>query len=476
VASGRQVSYGTHKRDLDSISEGANVAKKKTRFVCRDCGHVYAKWAGRCTACDQWGCIEEEVEITAPKVGATTLSTVEPPRRLKEIEGADVSRSSTGIGELDRVLGGGLVPGGLVLVGGDPGIGKSTLLLQACDLAARAGATVLYVTGEESPRQTKMRFDRIGGAAESVWIVAETAMTRIEKYVDDLKPTVLVIDSVQTVYSTEIESAPGSISQLRAVTARLMGLAKGREISTFLVGHVTKEGALAGPRMLEHMVDTVLYLQGQRGHSFRILRAVKNRFGSTDEIGAFEMGQKGLKEVINPSAFFLAERASGSSGSVVAASFEGTRPLLVELQALVSPTNYGTARRTAIGVDGNRVALLLAVLEKKAGLDVGASDVFVNVAGGLRLDEPAADLAMVAALASSHLDRALDTDTVVFGEIGLGGEIRAVVGASSRVAEARQLGFQQIILPEGNLGEVGPDKGIKLLGVSTITQALDALF
>ena len=452
------------------------MPKKKSRFVCRECGQVYAKWAGRCTSCDNWGCIEEEVEVNPPKVGSTTLGTVEPPKPLREVEGADVDRNSTGISELDRVLGGGLVPGSLVLVGGDPGIGKSTLLLQACDRAATGGARVLYVTGEESPRQTKMRLDRIGGRSVTLWIVSETAMARIEKYVDDLKPNLLVIDSVQTVYSSEVESAPGSVSQLRAVTARLMAIAKGQEIATFLVGHVTKEGALAGPRMLEHMVDTVLYLQGQRGHAFRILRAVKNRFGSTDEIGAFEMCTDGLREVLNPSAFFLAERATGSSGSVVAASFEGTRPLLVELQALVTPTNYGTGRRTAIGVDGNRVALLLAVLDKKAGLDIGASDVFVNVAGGLRLDEPAADLAVVAALASSHLDRALDAETVVFGEVGLGGEIRAVTGASARIAEARQLGFLRIILPNGNLGEAGPVDGIQLTGVSTLAEALDALF
>ena len=453
------------------------MPKKNTQFICQSCGHVHPKWAGRCSACNEWGTIEEEVFVAPPKGASPTVSAAtQVPVVLADVQGGDVPRTTTGIGEFDRVLGGGLVPGALILVGGDPGIGKSTLLLQVSDHLARDNGAVLYVTGEESPRQTKMRFDRIGGQASTLWIVAETNLSRIEHHVEKLKPTTIIIDSVQTLYSEDVSSAPGSVSQLRASTGRLMSLAKGKEISTFLIGHVTKEGALAGPRVLEHMVDTVLYLQGQRGQAFRILRAVKNRFGSTDEIGAFEMKGDGLKEVPNPSAFFLAERATGSSGSVVAASFEGTRPLLVEVQALVSPTNYGNPRRTSIGVDGSRVALLLAVLEKKAGLDVASSDVFVNVAGGLRLDEPAADLAMVAALASSHLDRALDPNTVIFGELGLGGEIRAVTGAPARVAEARQLGFRNIILPEGNAAEVPAADGVRYIGVSTIQEALDALF
>ena len=454
------------------------MAKKKSQYVCQSCGQRYAKWVGRCTSCKDWGTIDEEVIAPAPPKGAIDLggASGSAPQRLREVEGAQLARASSGIGELDRVLGGGLVPGALVLVGGDPGIGKSTLLLQASARIADFGVDVLYVTGEESPRQTKMRFDRIGATAESLWLVAETALTRIEAHVAKLSPKVLVIDSVQTLYSDDVQSSPGSVAQLRAITNRLMALAKGKEIVTFLVGHVTKEGALAGPRVLEHMVDTVLYLQGQHGQPFRLLRAVKNRFGSTDEIGAFEMMGDGLQEVSNPSAMFLAERAVGSSGSVVTASFEGTRTLLVEVQALVTPTAYGTPRRTAIGVEANRVALLLAVLEKKAELQITGCDVFLNVAGGLRLHEPAVDLAVIAALASSHLDRAVDAETLIFGEVGLGGEVRAVVGAPARVAEARQLGFRRVIMPASNRDNLEDIDGIEVVGVSTVAQVLDALF
>ncbi len=451
------------------------MAKKKTLYACSECGQTFPKWLGRCTACGEWGTVEEEAPPPTPPAGATTRSTQSAPQRLAEVEGGAPDRASSGIGELDRVLGGGLVPGALVLVGGDPGIGKSTLLLQASDRVAHFGARVLYVTGEESARQTKMRFDRVGATAESLWLVAETSLARIEHHVGQIEPQMLVIDSVQTLYADEVGSAPGSVAQLRAITGRLMALAKGREIVTFLVGHVTKEGNLAGPRMLEHMVDTVLYLQGQRGHPFRLLRAVKNRFGSTDELGAFEMRGDGLHEVANPSALFLAERAAGAAGSVVAACFEGTRPLLVEVQALVSPTAYGTPQRTAIGFDRSRTALLLAVLEKKAGLDIGG-DVFVNVAGGFDLDEPAADLPVLAALASSHRNEALHPEVAMFGEVGLGGEIRSVIGADARINEARRLGFGRIILPAGNqdaarqVGEQG------LVPVSTVEQALEVMF
>jgi len=454
------------------------VAKKKSQYVCNACGQRYAKWVGRCTTCNEWGTIDQEVIAPAPPKGAIDLggASGSTPQRLKDVEGAELARASSGIGELDRVLGGGLVPGALVLVGGDPGIGKSTLLLQASARIADFGVDVLYVTGEESPRQTRMRFDRIGAKADSIWLVAETALTRIEAHVEKLAPKVLVIDSVQTLYSDDVQSSPGSVAQLRAITNRVMALAKGKEIVTFLVGHVTKEGSLAGPRVLEHMVDTVLYLQGQHGQPFRLLRAVKNRFGSTDEIGAFEMMGDGLREVANPSAMFLAERAVDSSGSVVTASFEGTRTLLVEVQALVTPTAYGTPRRTAIGVDANRVALLLAVLEKKAELQITGCDVFLNVAGGLRLAEPAVDLAVIAALASSHLDRAIDAETMIFGEVGLGGEVRAVVGAPARVAEARQLGFRRVILPASNGDNLEDTDGIEIIPVSTVVQVLDALF
>ena len=452
--------------------------KGKATFECTACGARHPKWLGRCTACDAWDSVVEALPIDDPPPGGAAFGAISAsgPQRLVDVEGADQPRRTTGIGELDRVLGGGLVPGGLVLVGGDPGIGKSTLLLQTTDRLARLGMTVLYVTGEESPRQTRMRFDRVGASAPDVWLVAETCLERIEAHVERLSPEVLVIDSVQTLYSDAVSSAPGSVSQLRQVTARLMGLAKRREVSTFLIGHVTKDGSIAGPRVLEHMVDTVLYFEGQRGHAFRVLRAVKNRFGSTDEIGAFEMRDVGLCEVSNPSAMFLAERAAGASGSVVAASFEGTRPLLVEVQALVSTSQYGTPRRTSIGVDANRVALLIAVLEKKAGLQIGPSDVFVNVAGGLRLDEPAVDLAVITALASSHLDRPLDPLTAVFGEVGLGGEVRAVIAAEARVAEARQLGFERVVLPAANAERALRDGGVEVIAVERIEQALDALF
>lgn len=453
------------------------MAKRRTSHVCEGCGTRTSKWVGKCAGCGEWGTVIEEIEIKPPPGRGAAFGAIKAsgPKRLIEVKGTDVARRSTQFGELDRVLGGGLVAGSLILVGGDPGIGKSTLLLQAADKLAQT-EPVLYVTGEESPRQTRMRFERIGATATDLWLVAETSIEKIEAYVAKLKPTVLIVDSIQTLFTQGVPSAPGSIAQLRASTGRLMALAKGREVATFLIGHVTKNGSIAGPRVLEHMVDTVLYFEGRRGHAFRILRAVKNRFGSTDEIGTFEMRSDGLSEVTNPSEIFLAERAAGASGSVVSASFEGTRPILVEVQALVSPTVYGTARRTTMGVDSSRVALLLAVLEKKAELDIAGADVFVNVAGGLRLDEPAGGLPIAIALASSHMDRAVDERTALFGEIGLGGEVRSVIGAEARIAEARQLGFTRIILPSSDAARIKSVEGIELVPVHNIGAALDAVF
>jgi DNA repair protein RadA/Sms len=381
-------------------------------------------------------------------------------------------RISSGIGELDRVLGGGIVPGSLVLIGGDPGIGKSTLLLQAMNSLAAGNGPVLYVSGEESASQTRLRGERLGVAHRGLLILAENSLEAILDHVAAVKPHVLVVDSIQTVWTSSLESAPGSVSQVRESAGKLMLLAKGRNIPAFLVGHVTKDGAIAGPRVLEHMVDTVLYFEGDGSHPFRILRAVKNRFGSTNEIGVFEMKQEGLCCVANPSELFLAERPLGVSGSVVTTSLEGSRPLLVELQALVTSSSYGVPRRTTIGVDHNRLALLVAVLEKKVGLHLAGQDIFLNVAGGVRLNEPAADLAMIMAVASSHLDRVINPQAVVLGEVGLGGEVRAVTQVEQRIAEAEKLGFATCILPDANLRRLKKGR-FSLIGVSSVREAMD---
>lgn len=454
----------------------------KTIFTCQACGYQHRKWLGRCPDCQEWQSFVEELqqtEVSGSGQGAFGAITASRPQKLNEVEGSEVSRTTSGSVEFDRVLGGGMVSGALILLGGDPGIGKSTLLLQTTNACALRGMRVLYVTGEESPRQTKLRFDRVGATADNLWIVADTSVERIEAHIDEIKPELLVIDSIQTLFTSSLSSSPGSVSQLRASTSRMMAIAKGREVTTFLVGHVTKDGAIAGPRVLEHMVDTVLQFEGQRGQPLRLLRAIKNRFGSTDEVGAFEMVEQGMREVTNPSELFLAERAQETSGSVVSCSYEGTRPLLVEVQALVAPTVYGNPRRTTLGVDSNRVAMLLAILEKKAGLDVAGADVFLNIAGGLRLDEPAVDLGVLISLASSHIDRTVDPETMIFGEVGLSGEVRAVNGAPSRIAEARQLGFRKVIMPKGNLNrlERKPDEAdLMLIGVANIVEALDEVF
>ncbi|HVO23688.1 MAG TPA: DNA repair protein RadA [Candidatus Margulisiibacteriota bacterium] len=452
------------------------MAKVRTVFVCQSCGYQSPRWLGRCPDCQAWNALVEEQQAAetdlaryAPKGDSAT------PEPITAVQAAPEPRRSSGIGELDRVLGGGVVPGSVVLIGGDPGIGKSTLVLQALAALARSGTT-LYVSGEESPQQIKMRADRLHLAEDRLLVLAETSLERIIAQAKKIAPAVLAIDSIQTVFTEHLGSAPGSIGQVRESAGQLVLLSKGTNLATFLVGHVTKEGSFAGPRVLEHMVDTVLYFEGDRGHSFRILRAVKNRFGSTNEIGVFAMKEDGLQPVPNPSELFLAERPMEVPGSVVIASIEGTRPILVELQALVSPTSFGTPRRTTLGIEPNRAALLIAVLEKKMGLHLLGHDVFVNVAGGVRIDEPAVDLGVVAAVASSFLDKPVDARTLVIGEVGLAGEVRAVSQVDARVREAMKLGFSRCILPESSRRQLPVLPGVELYGVASLAQAWDLLF
>ncbi|HEX9777885.1 MAG TPA: DNA repair protein RadA [Geopsychrobacteraceae bacterium] len=450
------------------------MAKQKTFFSCQQCGFQSPKWLGKCPDCRQWNSLVEESPAATADVGRGPASPGRP-QRLHEVDGSEEDRLKCGIGEFDRTLGGGVVPGSLILVGGDPGIGKSTLLLQAIDRLARRGKA-LYVTAEESTRQVKLRGERLGINAKELFLLAETSLEQIHKRVEELKPDFLVIDSIQTIFTSNLESAPGSVSQVRECAGRLMLLAKGDGIPTFLVGHVTKDGAIAGPRMLEHMVDTVLYFEGDPGHPYRILRAVKNRFGSTNEIGVFEMKEEGLTEVSNPSELFLAERPEKSAGSAVVPTLEGSRPILVELQALVSSSSFGTPQRTAIGIDHKRIALLVAILEKKVELSLSGQDIFLNVAGGVRLDEPAVDLGAIAALASSHLNRPIEPRTVIFGEVGLTGEIRAVSRPELRVREAARLGFNRCVLPQGNLKNLEAPEGMQLIGVRRAGEALEVIF
>ncbi len=449
--------------------------KEKSIYTCQQCGYQSPKWLGRCPDCNQWDTLVEE-RVPARRAGGRPAPPAgPPPLPFSEVAASEEDRLRCGLAEFDRVLGGGVVPGSLVLIGGDPGIGKSTLLLQAVARLAQAGPA-LYVTAEESARQVKLRGERLGVSAKSLFLLPETSLETILDRVRELSPSFLVIDSIQTIFTSALDSAPGSVSQVRECAGRLMRLAKGEGIPTFLVGHVTKDGAIAGPRMLEHMVDTVLYFEGDAGHPYRILRAVKNRFGSTNEIGVFEMKEGGLAEVTNPSELFLAERPEGAAGSVVVPSLEGSRPILVELQALVGGSSFGTPRRTAIGFDHNRVALLVAVLEKKVGLSLLAQDIFLNVAGGVRLDEPAVDLGVVAALASSHLNRPVAQRTILFGEVGLAGEVRAVSRPELRVREAARLGFERCLLPAGNLKNLEAPPGMELIAVRSAAEALDGLF
>ena len=448
---------------------------KKSIFFCQNCGHEESKWLGQCPVCRQWNTFVEE-KVTAAKTGGQTKSLKEAEVvALSSVQTDREERVCTGIGELDRVLGGGIVPGSLVLVGGDPGIGKSTLLLQVCQRLTERKQKLLYISGEESLKQIKLRADRMGTFTDDLLLLCETNIETIRSVIEKERPSLVVIDSIQTMYSEEVSSAPGSVSQVREATNIFMQIAKGMGISIFIVGHVTKEGTVAGPRVLEHMVDTVLYFEGDRHASYRILRGVKNRFGSTNEIGVFEMRQDGLREVENPSEFMLNGRPENASGSVVACSMDGTRPILLEIQALVCRSNFGMPRRTAAGTDYNRVNLLMAVLEKRLGLPLSNYDAYVNIAGGIRINEPAVDLGIVLALVSSYKNRPVSEDVLVFGEVGLSGEVRAVNMPEQRVSEAKKLGFQTCILPAVSLDAVKNIQGIKLLGVKSINEAIDLI-
>jgi DNA repair protein RadA/Sms len=452
------------------------MAKLKIKFACTECGTESPKWLGKCPGCGGWNSMVEEKEtvVKTQGMGSSFTQTKEKPLPIIQIERSQEPRIETEMVELNRVLGGGVVPGSLILVGGDPGIGKSTLLLQASHALASKGLTVLYISGEESVRQTRLRADRLGALSDKLYVLCETNMEMIGEAINQVQPDFLVIDSIQTVYEPSVQSAPGSVTQVRECTSLFMRIAKIRGIATVLVGHVTKEGAIAGPRLLEHMVDCVLYFEGERHHSYRLLRAVKNRFGSTNEIGIFEMGEDGLREVTNPSELFLSERPLGVSGSTVVASMEGTRPVLVELQALVTSTNFPSPRRMSTGIDHNRMALIIAVLEKRMGMFLQNQDAYLNVAGGVKLDEPAVDLAAAVSLASSFRDVPTRPYDVIFGEVGLTGEVRAVSRAEQRVKEAGKLGFKRVIMPEKSLKGWKPPAGIEIIGVSTVAEALGA--
>lgn len=450
--------------------------KAKTVFHCQTCGHQAPRWLGRCPDCAGWNTFKEERLPAAPKGRQALLKTaVASATPISDIEIVGEPRRSSGMGEFDRVLGGGVVPGSVILIGGDPGIGKTTLLLQVLPLLAAAGEQVLYVSGEESPRQIKMRGQRLGIDGKHLLILGETSLEQILKSIQEVQPAAVVVDSIQTVYTEQLTSAPGSISQVQEVAGQLMWFAKRSNVPVFVIGHVTKEGAIAGPRLLEHIVDTVLYFEGDKSHSYRILRAVKNRFGSTNEIGVFEMKDGGLEEVSNPSELFLAERPLRSTGSVVVSSLEGTRPILVELQALVSGTNYAMPKRMANGVEPNRLSLLLAVMEKRLGMHLSGQDVYVNVVGGIHIDEPAIDLGIVAAVTSSLRESPIDFTTLVMGEVGLGGEVRAISQAELRIREAAKMGFKRCLLPQRNVAKLEPIEGIELIGIHEVGDALDAV-
>lgn len=450
----------------------------RTVFVCQACGYQAPKWMGKCPDCGSWDAFVEESRQPQTGPGGATGLTAAPsePVPIDAIELESEDRLLTGISEFDRVLGGGIVPGTLVLIGGDPGIGKSTLMLQALHGLAGNGHKVLYVSGEESIRQIRIRSKRLETVSPELLVAAEVELETILNMVKSVQPAVMVVDSIQTMFNSELTSAPGSVSQVRESTVRLMFMAKRSGIPVFLVGHVTKEGAIAGPKLLEHMVDTVLYFEGDRNHVFRILRAVKNRFGSTNEIGVFEMKGKGLEEVGNPSAIFLSERPVNAPGSVVTASMEGTRPILVELQALASSSSFGTARRTILGLDQNRVALLVAVMEKKLGMQLLGHDIFMNVAGGVKIDEPAVDMGIVAAVASSFLDKSIPEGTLVLGEVGLTGEVRGIGQVETRLQEAQKMGFTRCLVPQSNRTRLSGTGGMTITGIRTISEGIENLF
>lgn len=449
---------------------------KETAFFCKECGYESAKWMGQCPGCKQWNTFVEELTGKKESSGGKLRPLKKTkPSLLSEISVEEKDRVSTGYGELDRVLGGGVVGGSLVLVGGDPGIGKSTLLLQVCRNLAAGGQKVLYISGEESLKQIKLRANRIGEVTGELLFLCETSLDVIQETIREVKPDIVIIDSIQTMFREEVASAPGSVSQVRESTGLLMQIAKGDGITIFIVGHVTKEGVVAGPRVLEHMVDTVLYFEGDRHASYRILRGVKNRFGSTNEIGVFEMREQGLTEVENPSEFMLDGRPEGASGAVVACAMEGTRPILLEVQALVAQSNLGIPRRTSAGTDYNRVNLLTAVLEKRCHYEMGRYDVYVNIAGGMKMNEPALDLPILMALVSSLKDRPVDEKTIIFGEVGLSGEVRAVSMAEQRVNEAVKLGFEACILPQICLDKMKKNDKIRLIGVKNVREAIGVL-
>ncbi len=455
------------------------MKKVKTSFFCQNCGHQSSKWLGKCPSCGEWNQFAEEEIRESKEEVSSELQLSEPPISIDEIIADEGSRLITGIGEVDRVLGGGLVGGSAILVGGDPGIGKSTLLLQVLNNIALRNCNVLYVSGEESARQVRLRGNRLGALSKNLLILVEISLENILKQIKELHPKVVVIDSIQTIYSSVLSSSPGSVGQVREASERLILLSKKTGVPVFLIGHVTKDGSIAGPKVLEHMVDTVLYFEGDSGHAYRVIRSMKNRFGPTNEIGVFEMRDDGLKEVLNPSSFFLSERSEDVTGSVVVPSMEGTRPILVEIQALASPTAFGMPRRTAIGVDHNRVSLLVAVLDKICNLHLGNHDIFINVAGGVRVDEPAVDLGIVSAMASSFLGRPISAKTVVFGEVGLTGELRGISQIEARVKEAERMGFNRCIIPKTTFHEQRLDaivSNIECVRISNLRELLGNLF